>query len=92
VPAISSKSGTPLLDVTDASQTALANLEALEILTLPSIDSSEPDLANIALAPEEIATLTSLMDRYDEVLKEVDRLNAEIESLLAIETVKANVV
>lgn len=47
------------------------------------------DLGNIALAPEEVATLKMLVERYDRVIQELDVLNSEIESLLQAEGIKA---
>ena len=64
----------------------MESLETLENLTktIPS-EFSDADESNLALAPEEVATLASLMQRYDKVLVEVNRLNAEIESMLEVE-------
>jgi len=42
--------------------------------------------ANLALAPEEIATLSSLMNRYDLLLVEMDHLNQRLEELLKQES------
>jgi allophanate hydrolase subunit 1 len=44
------------------------------------------DEPNVALAPEEIATLTSLMVRYDQVLLDIDSLTDRLENLLERET------
>ena len=44
------------------------------------------DEVNIALAPEEIASLTSLMKRYDQVLLDIDVLNGRLQELLDIES------
>ncbi len=44
------------------------------------------DEVNIALAPEEIATLTSLMERYGQVLLDIDVLNGRLQELLDIES------
>lgn len=41
---------------------------------------------NLALAPEEIATLSSLMNRYDLLLVEMDNLNQRLEELLKLES------
>jgi hypothetical protein len=49
----------------------------------------EVELPNIALAPEEVATLHSLIERYDKVIQDLDFLNTQIETLLAQETIKA---
>jgi len=47
--------------------------------------SDEP---NVLLAPDEIATLTHLMSRYDQVLADVEILNNRLEELLKIESPK----
>lgn len=47
------------------------------------------ELGNIALAPEDVATLKMLVERYDRVIQELDVLNDEIESLLQAEGIKA---
>ena len=44
------------------------------------------DELNVALAPEEIATLTSLMERYGQVLLDIDVLNGRLQELLDIES------
>lgn len=46
------------------------------------------EVGNIALAPEEIATLQLLVARYDLVLQDLNRLNDQLESLLASEGIK----
>ncbi len=53
----------------------------------PTIDE-EP---NVALAPEEIATLGSLMSQYDQLLADMDQLNLQIETLLKAESPAAPV-
>lgn len=40
---------------------------------------------NVVLAPEEIATLGSLMSQYDQLLVDMDDLNSQIETLLKAE-------
>ena len=47
-----------------------------------SSEESVSDEPNVALAPEEIATLTSLMERYDQVLLDIDALNARLQELV----------
>lgn len=47
---------------------------------------SELDELNLALAPEEIATLNSLVKRYDQVLLDIDALNVRLQELLGIES------
>lgn len=65
-------------------------LESTEAgLELGSTDSISQELPNIALAPEEVATLRSLVDRYDQVIKDLDHLNDQIETLLKAEGIKA---
>ena len=41
---------------------------------------------NVAFAPEEIATLRSLMGRYDQVILDLDSLNGRLQELLDIES------
>ncbi len=41
---------------------------------------------NLALALEEIATLSTLMNRYDLLLVEMDNLNQRLEELLKLES------
>ncbi|MCU0711471.1 MAG: hypothetical protein MUC43_05395 [Pirellula sp.] len=48
----------------------------------------EPELPNIALDEEELATLNDLIERYDRVIHELDLLNDQIENLLAEESIK----
>lgn len=52
-------------------------------------DAATQELPNMALAPEEVATLRSLVDRYDRVIQDLDQLNEQIESLLQAEGIKA---
>lgn len=51
--------------------------------TLSDLVSDEPTLA---LAPEEIASLTSLMEQFDQVLLGIDALNGRLQELLDIES------
>jgi hypothetical protein len=44
------------------------------------------DEPNVVLAPEEIATLGSLMSQYDQLLADMDNLNSQIETLLKAES------
>ena len=44
--------------------------------------SSATDEPNVVLAPDEIATLGTLMSQYDRLLQDMDSLNARIEALL----------
>ncbi len=74
--------------------------EALQTVEIALRTSTEPaqeerdgeannqDVGNIALAPEEIATLQLLVARYDLVLQDLNRLNDQLESLLASEGIK----
>ena len=62
----------------------LGNIEMLSILKTDSEDASS-DESNVSLAPDEIATLTDLMGRYDEVLADIEILNCRLEELLKIE-------
>ena len=43
------------------------------------------DEPNLTLAPEEIATLTSLMESYDSLILEIDALNGRLQELLNME-------
>jgi hypothetical protein len=54
-----------------------------------TIEAAAQELPNIALDPEEVATLRSLVDRYDQVIQALDQLNDQIESLLQAEGIKA---
>ena len=49
--------------------------------TTPAAESINVELY-VALAPEEIATLTSLMNRYDQLLLEIDSLTERLQTLL----------
>jgi len=62
----------------------------LSIATLPVSDvipatETTNDDPNLALAPDEIATLTSLMVRYDQVLLDIDLLTDRLQELLETE-------
>jgi hypothetical protein len=48
----------------------------------------EPELPNIALDDEELATLNALIKRYDQVIHDLDLLNDQIENLLSEESIK----
>lgn len=48
----------------------------------------EPEMPNIALDEDELATLNSLIKRYDQVIHDLDLLNDQIENLLAEESIK----
>ncbi len=63
---------------------SIAQLPVLNVSNAPEIQNEEP---NVALAPEEIATLASLMDRYDQVLLDIDLLTDRLEELLKTESV-----
>lgn len=54
------------------------------MLSIVNFSSHETvsDEPNVALAPEEIATLTSLMERYDQVLLDIDALNDRLQELV----------
>ncbi|HUP81407.1 MAG TPA: hypothetical protein VM260_22840 [Pirellula sp.] len=56
----------------------------LSIATTVSVGTSS-DYENVAFAPEEIATLGSLMERYDQVILDLDSLNDRLQELLGIE-------
>ena len=49
------------------------------------LEDNVSDEPNVLLAPEEIATLTDLMSRYDQVLVDIETLNGRLEELLKIE-------
>jgi len=61
----------------------------LGVVTATEISGGDQEASNIAFAPEEVATLQSLVKRYDQVIQELDSLNEQIESLLALEGIKA---
>jgi hypothetical protein len=63
------------------------------MLSISKIGSEDAgnDEHNVLLAPEEIATLTDLMSRYDQVLVDIDTLNGRLEELLRIEGPKKEV-
>lgn len=48
----------------------------------------EPEIPNIALDEEELATLNALIERYDKVIHDLDLLNDQIENLLSEESIK----
>jgi hypothetical protein len=54
------------------------------MLSIANFSSEETvsDEPNIALAPDEIATLTSLMERYDRLLLDIDELNGRLQELV----------
>ncbi len=54
------------------------------MLSIVNVSSEETvsDELNVALAPEEIATLTSLMERYDQVLLDIDVLNGRLQEMV----------
>ena len=56
--------------------------QPVTVAKLATIDE-EP---NVVLAPEEIATLGSLMSQYDQLLADMDALNLQIETLLKAES------
>lgn len=53
---------------------------------LAVVEESQSDEPNLVLDPEEIATLSSLMHRYDKLLVEMDTLNERLEELLQAES------
>ena len=57
----------------------------LSIATAVAVGTSS-DYENVAFAPEEIATLSSLMERYDQVILDLDSLNCRLQELLDIES------
>ncbi len=54
------------------------------MLSIVNVSSEETvsDELNVALAPEEIATLSSLMERYDQVLLDIDALNGRLQEMV----------
>ncbi|MCY2986224.1 MAG: hypothetical protein NTY15_21560 [Planctomycetota bacterium] len=60
------------------------------MLSISKIGSEDAgsDEPNVMLAPDEIATLTDLMSRYDQVLVDIESLNSRLEELLKIESPK----
>ena len=57
----------------------------LSIATTVTVGTST-DHESVAFAPEEIATLSSLMERYDHVILDLDTLNNRLQELLDIES------
>ena len=57
----------------------------LSIATTATVGTSS-DYENVAFAPEEIATLSELMERYDRVMLDLDSLNDRLQELLGIES------
>jgi|GEM_PF-2567344 hypothetical protein len=49
-------------------------------------EMTQEEEPNLALALEEIATLSTLMNRYDLLLVEMDNLNQRLEELLKLES------
>jgi len=64
---------------------SIATLPVSDVTTATETTNDEP---NLALAPDEIATLASLMDRYDQVLLDIDLLTARLQELLETESGK----
>ncbi len=62
----------------------------IEMLSISKIDSEDvgSDEPNVMLAADEIATLTDLMSRYDQVLVDIETLNSRLEELLKVESPK----
>lgn len=58
---------------------SIASLSVSDVTPATETTNDDP---NLALAPDEIATLTSLMDRYDQVLLDIDLLNDRLQELL----------
>ncbi len=44
------------------------------------------DESTLSLAPEELASLTTLMKQYDQVLVDIDALNERLQAFLAVES------
>ena len=61
---------------------SIADLPVSEIT--PATETTN-DHSNLALAPDEIATLASLMNRYDQVLLDIDLLTDRLQELLETE-------
>ena len=66
------------------SESSFALSGSIEMLSIANFSSEESvsDDPNVVLAPEEIATLNSLMERYDQVLLDIDALNARLQELV----------
>jgi hypothetical protein len=52
------------------------------------LEDAGSDEPNVMLDPDEIATLTDLMSRYDQVLIDIETLNGRLEELLKVESPK----
>ncbi len=72
----------------DSSFALSGNIEMLSIAKA-SDSETQGDEPNLTLAPEEIATLTSLMESYDQVLVDIDALNDRLQELLDMEGSKS---
>ena len=57
----------------------------LSIATTVTVGTSS-DYENVAFEAEEIATLSLLMERYDQVILDLDSLNDRLQELLGIES------
>jgi hypothetical protein len=74
------------IENTDFQMTPLPTTPEVILGESTQLESDDP---NIALAPDEVATLESLIGRFDQVIQDLDVLNNQIETLLAQETIKA---
>jgi hypothetical protein len=85
------------LDVPDLSNaenvSPIDSLQRIDSLQLSAQIQSEltvfeTEIPNIALDEQELATLNALIQRYDQVIHDLDLLNDQIENLLAEESIK----
>jgi len=63
----------------------MLSIATLLVSDITHATETTDDDPNLALAPEEIATLASLMDRYDQVLVDIDLLTDRLQELLETE-------
>ena len=75
-------------ECTDSLNESGKNCEHLAKQIQSELAVFETELPNIALDADEIATLNALIERYDQVIQELDLLNDQIENLLSEESIK----
>ena len=63
----------------------MLSIAALPVSEITPATETTNDHSNLALAADEIATLASLMNRYDQVLLDIDLLTDRLQELLETE-------
>jgi hypothetical protein len=71
-----------------ASPAKSLDLEPVAASTTPNatLAGAQAEEVNVPLAPDELASLGTLMQRYDNLLAEMDLLNERLEEILTMET------